>query len=234
VSWAYAYAFRAGAGKERCDDVCICETLGDTLIAAVADGAGSAEQAHAGASLACEVFLQLGVQVFSGTVEASCLLEAIQARIPEGENDAYACTLVGAVADSRRAMILQIGDGAAVVSLRSPPSEYEVALWPEETEFLNHTFFATASDADQHLQLRRLDAPPYEVALFSDGLQLLILDPKAKVPHQPFFRTVFKPLKNEPGHDVKASWWLERQIGSEHVTKRTDDDTSIVLARRLS
>jgi len=258
VSWAYAYAFRAGDGKGRCDDLCVCETLGDTLIAAVADGAGSAEKAHVGAAIACDTFIEMGVQIFVGAIEPTCLLEAIRAKIPEGETDAHAATLVGVVADSKQALILQVGDGAAVIrgqgagdrgpegtssatsrAAQSAPIlgahsiPYEVALWPEETEFLNNTYFATALDAEEHLHLRRIEEPVYEIAIFSDGLQHLILDPKTKTPHQPFFQTIFKPLANEPGHEVKASWWLERQLGSDQVTKRTDDDTSIVIARRV-
>ncbi len=245
MRWSYAYAYRAGDGKQRCDDVCVCETLGDTIIAAVADGAGSADKSHAGASIACLTFVELAIQIFSGTIEPTCLIEAIRMRIPGGQCDAHACTLVGAVAGPHGALVMQVGDGAAVVrapgagsnsraSIASPSSDYKVALWPEETEFLNHTFFATALDAEEHLQVHRLGEPIEELALFTDGLQHLILDPKTKAPHQPFFQTIFKPLSNAPEHDVKASWWLERQLGSDQVTKRTDDDTSIVIARRLA
>ena len=243
MSWTYAYAFRAGDGKGRCDDACVCETLGDTLIAAVADGAGSADKGGVGASIACQAFIEMGVQIFTGTMEPSCLLESIRSKIPGGEFETHACTFVGAVADSKGALVLQVGDGACVhrgapahesnKSNTSEESRYDVALWPEETEFLNNTFFVTSPDAEQHLHIRRIAEPVAELALFSDGLQHLILDSKTKTPHQPFFQTIFRPLANVPEHDVKASWWLERQLSSDHVTKRTDDDTSIVIARRL-
>lgn len=255
MSWSYAYAFRAGEGHDRCDDVCVCETLGDYIIAAVADGAGSAEKAHFGASLACQAFIEIGVQLFCSALEPACLIEAIASRLPAGQTDAYSCTLVGAVAGPKGAIIVQVGDGAAVVRLdggshREPvagrgvrrvseiaakrsTTTYELAMWPEETEFLNHTFFVTAPDAAEHLHVRRIDAPLREFALFTDGLQHLILNRKDRVPHQPFFETVFKPLADAPDHDVKTSWWLERLLGSDNVTKLTDDDTSIVLARRL-
>lgn len=245
MSWVYAYAYRAGADHARCDDVCVCETLGDTIIAAVSDGAGSAEKGRIGASLACDAFVELGVQIFSGTIQPPCLLEAIRARIPEGESDAYSCTLVGVVAGPGGAMLLQVGDGAAVIKtdptagagLHRPADPdgppYELVAWPEETEFLNHTFFVTAHDAGSHLRVHHVHGRIGEFALFTDGLQHLVLDRKTKTPHQPFFRTIFKPLADKPEHDIKSSWWLERQLGSDHVTKRTDDDTSIVIARRL-
>ena len=50
----------------------------------------------------------------------------------------------------------------------------------------------------------------------------------------PYFQSVFERLSVDPEHHVKASWWLERTLGSDPVTKRPDDDTSIVIARRVS
>jgi hypothetical protein len=250
VSWAYAYAFRAGDGHERCDDICVCETLGDTIIAAVSDGAGSAERAHAGAAIACQSFVEMAVPLFAGTMDPNCLLAEIRDRLPEGQAEEHSCTLVAAIAGPKGALFLQVGDGAAV--FRGPGEgkaaglagltaagsaqskrEFEVALWPEETEFLNHTFFVTAPDAESHLLIRRLDEPIFEFALFSDGLQHMVVSLQERTPHQPFFDRIFLPLSSEPEHDLKASWWLERQLGSDGVTKRTDDDTSIVIARRL-
>jgi hypothetical protein len=233
VSWTYAYAFNAGDGHERCDDVCVCETLGDYILAAVADGAGSADKARAGAAIACQCFIELGVQIFSDTLEPSCLLAAIQEKIPEGESESHSCTFVGAIAGPSGAMILQVGDGAAVVRGSDSDEEpYSVPLWPEETEFLNHTFFITAPDAEEHLKIHRIESPIREFALFTDGLQHLVIDRNTKSPHQPFFKTIFRPLAAVPEHDVRTSWWLERQLASDHVTKRSDDDTSIVIARR--
>jgi hypothetical protein len=231
VSWAYAYAFRAGAGHERCDDVCVCETLGDYILAAVADGAGSAEQARAGATIACQCFIELGVQIFSQTLEPSCLLAAIQERIPEGQVESHSCTFVGAIAGPKGALLMQVGDGAAVVR---QDGEFAIPMWPEETEFLNNTYFVTAPDAERHLQIHRIEGPLREFALFTDGLQHLVIDHKNRAPHQPFFQTIFKPLGEKANHDTKISFWLERQLASDHVTKLTDDDTSIVIARRLA
>ena len=233
MSWSYAYAFRPGEGHERCDDVCVCETLGDTIIMAVADGAGSAEKAHAGSSLACQVFVEMAIPLYAGTLEPSCLLAAIRERVPEGEAEAYSCTLVGAVAGPKGAFFIQVGDGACVYRSNST-DEFQIAIWPEETEFLNQTYFVTMADAEDHMQVHRVDHPVSELALFTDGLQHLVLDLKTKAPHQPFFESVFKRLSDVPEHDLKASWWLERTLGSDPVTKRTDDDTSIVVARRIS
>ncbi|HVT13971.1 MAG TPA: PP2C family serine/threonine-protein phosphatase [Fimbriimonadaceae bacterium] len=233
MSWTYAYAFHAGDGHKKCADICVCEAIGDTIIAAVSDGAGSAENAHAGATIACQCFAEMGIQLLSGTMEPSCLVEAIRERLPDGSPDSYACTLVGIVADPHGALVLQVGDGAAVYrAAGAGEGTFQVAIWPEETEFLNHTFFVTAPDATEHLLVTRIAEPVGAFALFTDGLQHLVIDSRSKSPHQPFFTTVFKPLSEEADHDVKASWWLERQLASDHVTKRTDDDTSIVIARR--
>ena len=231
MSWSYAYAYRAGEGHGRCDDVCVCETIGDTILAAVADGAGSAGKAREGAATACRTFMDLGVQVLAGSIDPTCLISEIQSKLPSGDLVSHSCTLVAVAAGPREAVFLQVGDGAAVVRT---DDAYRVAIWPEETEFLNHTFFVTAPDAADHLLTYRPTEPIREFALFTDGLQHLVLNPKLRGPHEPFFRTVFRPLANAPDHDRRTSWWLERQLGSDHVTKRTDDDTSIVIARRLS
>jgi hypothetical protein len=233
VSWAYAYALRAGDGHERCDDVCICETLGDYIIAAVSDGAGSAKHAHEGAAITCQTFLELAIPLFSGAIEPSCLLASVQKRIPAPLHEAHSCTFVGAIAGPKGVLILQIGDGACIVK-KSDSTEFSIPIWPEETEFLNHTFFVTMPDAEAHLRVHRLEKPIEQLALFTDGLQHLVLDLKTRQPHQPFFRSVFEKLACVPEQDIKASWWLERTLASDPVTKRTDDDTSIVIARRLT
>jgi hypothetical protein len=233
VSWAYAYALRAGNGHERCDDVCICETLGDYIIAAVSDGAGSAEHAREGAAITCQTFLELAIPLFSGAIEPSCLVASVQKKIPSAQLESHSCTFVGAIAGPKGALILQIGDGACIVKQPST-TEFSVPIWPEETEFLNHTFFVTMADAEDHLRVHRLEEPIEQLALFTDGLQHLVLDLKTQQPHQPFFRSVFEKLASVPEQDIKASWWLERTLASDPVTKRTDDDTSIVIAKRLT
>jgi hypothetical protein len=199
----------------------------------VSDGAGSAKHAHEGAAIACQTFLDLAVPIFSGSIEPPCLLASIQDKIPKAQHESHSCTFVGAVAGPKGALIIQIGDGACVVKLATS-GEFSIPIWPEETEFLNHTFFVTMADAEEHLRVYRLEEPIAEVALMTDGLQHLVLDLKTRQPHQPFFNSVFERLSSEPEHDIKASWWLERTLASDPVTKRTDDDTSIVIARRLS
>ena len=231
MSWAYAYAFNRGADHDRCDDVAICEMLGDFVIAAVADGAGSAKRGREGACLTCETFLELAVGIYGGTIDPSCLITAVKSRIPEADHYDHSCTLVGAIAGPSGAMVLQIGDGAVVTAHSNGP--FTTAIPPEKSEFLNQTYFVTSPDAEEHLHLRKIDAPVTELALFTDGLQHLVINLADDEPHQPFFQKVFSTLGEEAGLDKRTSWWLERTLASESVVKRTDDDTSIVVARRL-
>src|SRR3712207_8229136 len=53
----YTTLFRS-ADHDACDDVCVCETLGDFIVAAVSDGAGSAPKAREGATIACRTFIE--------------------------------------------------------------------------------------------------------------------------------------------------------------------------------
>lgn len=232
MSWAYAYAINKGADHERCDDVAICETLGDVVVAAVADGAGSACKGRQGASIVCQTFLELAVAVFNRQIEPSCIVGAVQSRIPEAERLDHSCTLVGAIVGPRGSVFLQVGDGAAVYAKKG--EDYRTAIIPEKSEFLNQTYFVSAPNAEEHLQVKWIEEPIERVALFTDGLQHLVIDLKDDSPHQPFFGKIFETLAEKPGFDTRTSWWLERTLASESVTRRTDDDTSIVVARSVS
>lgn len=230
LGWSCAQAVHAGKDRKRCGDFSACKVAGDAIVAAVADGAGTAEAGHQGAALACEAFLELGRRIYERALDPSCLVAALQDRIPSQERDAHSATLIGVAADSKGALVLQIGDGAAVFRRASAPG-FEVAIWPEETEFLNHTFFATSPDAEQHLQVRRIEEPIEAFALFTDGLQHLVVDPECRAPHQPFFESVLNSLGPQSGPDPRASAWLATMLASEPVTRRTFDDTGIVIGR---
>lgn len=245
MSWAYASAIRGKLGDgSPGDDVCRIAWVGPAIVFVVADGAGSANLGGVGARITCETFVASAAKLLQpvtvggasdATDPARAILADVRARVNEEafardvEPMALAATLVGAVVTDTEAIFIQVGDGAAVYRMAD---DYELAIVPEETEFVNTTFFVTSPDAEAHLQVRRIEGRLEEVALFSDGLQGLVLHTVDHRPHATFFGTVFRTLR-AAGEDTTAQAWLANMLASDMVTNRTDDDTSIVIAKRL-
>ncbi len=248
LGWAFASAVRAGAGKPECQDACKVWQDGERLVAVVADGAGSALMGGEGARLAVEVFSQwAGVPTQAAAVSTrtsianlmsaraiSVLFDAIRVRLESAAGSPnisqYSSTLVGFVADRDEGFFLQVGDGAAVFSSQE---KYHVAIRSAESEFLNVTCFVTDPRVREHVLVLPVTQDIESVALFSDGLEGLLVEMATGEPHTPFFDRTFGALHHAPGEDDRASAWLENMLASDPVQRRTDDDTSIVVARRI-
>ena len=67
---------------------------------------------------------------------------------------------------------------------------------------------------------------PDSVCLFSDGLERLVLDLRARTAHAPFFDVVFDRFEASPrvGHDQRVSSELAQLLSSASVNQRTSDD----------
>lgn len=240
MSWVYAQAVNAGEGKASPQDSVSVRDSGDTLVLAVSDGAGSASLSHLGAAIASRAFCIAPPRV---TVPADGVVESARETVATiadqirhvAETDGnpigqYAATLVGCVLGPDYALFVQVGDGIAVFR---QGDAYEVAIRPEEAEFINATYFVTDTNVVDHLQVRLVEGAVDEVAILTDGLQPLVLHPADHRPHDRFFETVFRNLRAEKGVDEPASAWLKNMLASDFVTGKTDDDTSIVAARRV-
>ena len=120
-----------------CQDAFACKTWrspsgADTLIAVVADGAGSAERADAGAETVTECFVDTVSSVLSKAngmsfdavaavrrgVEQARLVIALQALEEGRKSSDFSCTIVGCLVHPDGAVFGQIGDGAAVYALQ--------------------------------------------------------------------------------------------------------------------
>jgi serine/threonine protein phosphatase PrpC len=247
--WRYLAASVQGASHQRtetpCQDYSIAIELheGRLLLLVCSDGAGSATRSEIGSMLACRTlvsevaeFARLGGTIDSITREtAEDWLLAIQTKleIEAGVLGAVsrdlACTLVAAVVAPDAAAFIQVGDGAAVVA--AGDNAYRVVFWPEQGEYANTTYFVTGADAMERLRIdvysERLD----RVALFTDGLQHVALRYESRTPHEPFFAPMFARLRSEERWE-SLSDSLRSFLASEAVSKRTDDDCTLVLACR--
>jgi hypothetical protein len=244
VTWAVIADSVAGTSHERrgvpCQDAFRFVTFGpanDWLLVAVADGAGSATHAEAGATLACDALARRAAELPAETllgrdallsliaeVRGELVAAAARFGVPPRE---LACTALVAVAGPAGAAFAQVGDGAIVLGTGG---DYRVAIWPEASEYANETDFLTD---DRFADRFRFVAtgPIDELAVLTDGLQRLALDYATKSPHAPFFTPLFARLRAEP--DPEALFAPLRDfLGSPRVNARTDDDKTLVLAVR--
>jgi Protein phosphatase 2C len=259
-AWRYAAASAVGTSHEKqqrsCEDAYRCEVLrtaaGETVLAAfVADGAGSAQRAEAGAQLACSLafdevrnLLETGGNIADVDAQflAACLARLRAEVIVHAEAEGlqpreFSCTLLGAVVGSATATFFQVGDGAIVISPRNDgeekEDEYRWVFWPATGEYENTTFFATQPNAAEHLQHSYVEHPIDEVALFSDGLQRLVLDFRNRTAPAPFFRSMLSWVRAAGDEELPLlSARLGGHLSSPLVNDRTDDDKTLILATR--
>jgi hypothetical protein len=133
------------------------------------------------------------------------------------------------VAASDGFLAVHVGDGGAVA--RHKTDGWLALSWPENGEYASTTFFVT-DDPVPRVRIRRYSADFDACAVFSDGIEDLVLDHNALIPHEPFFRTMMSPLDRlvTGGRDNFLSTALGNFLDSERVCGRTDDDKSLILA----
>jgi len=253
--WRVASASVRGASHELTDAPCqdahrieiSTASNNQVLVVAVADGAGTALNGEAGASIAvtaiCE---QVSAWVGSGgTVEVLSRetvaewITGVREQIADAAADTigdmrdYACTLLVAVIDQNAAAFAQIGDGAIVVLTQE--REWSWVFWPQHGPYANTTYFVTEDAARDRFEFCTGPRRVNELAVFSDGLEQLVLDHKARVAHAPFFDRMFPPLReaSSSGRDHALSEALADYLLSQTVRARTSDDVTLVLASRL-
>jgi hypothetical protein len=211
------------------------------LVAACADGAGSALASDIGSRAAVEFFTthcarQLQVRAGFGETEmraayglASDSLVALAAERGLAVRD-LACTLLTAVVGEHTATFGQVGDGAIVT--RDGTGSLAPVFWPEPPgEYANETVFLTSPTVRDALLLHvgdTIDA----LAMFSDGLQRLALNFTNRSAHPRFFEPMFAALETQQPDDLVVD--LRMFLGSTAVNARTDDDKSLVIAKRCS
>jgi Protein phosphatase 2C len=256
--WRVAYNSVIGTSHEKtglpCQDAGGCRIVHDPaeqqiLLAVACDGAGSASRSLDGASLTVARFLD----VFGETAKRSGLdeitrefvqdwLSRVRAEIKDKADTEelsareFACTVVAAIIGQDHAAFFQIGDGAIVVSNRSEPEDYGWVFWPQHGEFANQTNFIVQDNALDVLEFELEERCIDEVALFTDGIERLVLDLTEKTAHPPFFRTLFgwlvKTEATPVDTEIAVSPVLDRYLGSKQINDRTDDDKTLILATR--
>lgn len=229
-----------------CQDAYAFLVLPDgTFLAAVADGAGSAEHALAGARRAVEQALT-GLCTFcqgnppeneAGWQAAlASLFDGVRQKLTEFANTtntsvlAWAATLTCALVTREWLVVGQIGDGTVVVE--DAQGNLILAARPQRGPYANETNFLTMPNLVEHIEIFMTRQPVQALAVTTDGLLRLAIRLPGCEPHPSFFKPLFDCVRDITD-ELQAQLELVDFLASERVCRRTDDDKTLLLAVRV-
>ncbi len=244
--WKIASASVSGTRHEKmgqpCQDSHAWEVINERiLIAAVADGAGSALFGEIGSALAVQSAiktLQKSIAKSEITPDSSCqlLADAVESAKTTIENKAqsenmtsrdFAATLILLIATDDFVSAIQIGDGAVI--LKDDIDGITALTKPIYGEFINETVFIVSPEAMDSAQIELKQSPVTHIAIITDGLQMLALQLPDYTPFEAFFSPLFKFI-TDAKDEKKANEQLISFLRSPRVTERVDDDLTLFLA----
>jgi hypothetical protein len=250
VTWRYVDGYAVGTSHLEsnipCQDRCEVGVLGDGrfVVAVLADGAGSAPCAERGAEVTCAALMDAITNELEGAHDLARVNDdvvrswyaAARAQLA-GEADRhdhelrdYAATALVCVAGDDATICVQLGDGGIVV--RPPGDPFVPALWPENGEYANQTYFVTDDDALERVSIARFGRVD-DVVVFSDGISRLALDHASRSAHGPFFEPLTRTVRESERSRVQLSAELDAYLASDAINARTDDDKALCIATRL-
>jgi Protein phosphatase 2C len=214
----------------------------EVLICCIGDGAGSSMHGdwaskHTTRSLIAAIELALGrdfiseQDIIAAVKKIYAEIEGI-AREARFELNDYSCTLLGCVAFESETVCFQIGDGAIVMG--DGTGNYETVWWPDNGEYANSTSYLIDDPEFNNLRIKTIKEQAREIAIFTDGLQMLTLNYHSQRAHAPFFTAIFSSL-----HRAESDWdeallsgKLEEYLNSDLINSKTSDDKTLFLAYR--
>jgi hypothetical protein len=217
---------------------------GGELLAAVSDGAGSAERSQEGACLAVkealdglEALWQGGAPGDEADWQAAItgLFDEIHQKLVDFAGGVgaplrdFAATLTCALVTGDWLVVGQIGDGAAIAE--DADGALFLTARPQRGEYANEAFFLTLPDATRCTTVVAARRPVRALALTSDGLLRLALKLPGYEPHPQFFRPLLI-FTRETADETQAQADLANFLASERVCAHTDDDKTLLLAVR--
>ncbi|AOY94383.1 hypothetical protein BKK79_20695 [Cupriavidus sp. USMAA2-4] len=231
-----------------CQDASAHAVVGEILVAAVCDGAGSARYSQAGAEFFArstvhalatrlrqgEELPELEPALFEQAIAAVIgrVREALQEiAIAAGAGlDDYATTVVGVVADPRGGGFFHIGDGVGVACSRLAAAGPDISL-PLNGEYANETFFVTGPDWRRRLRTTAIRQDPSSVLLMSDGSMPFAMCKGNSGLYGPFIEPVERFLRQAPsGHAGCQA--LAATLADPRTHAITGDDKTLLIAHR--
>jgi hypothetical protein len=239
---------KAGTG---CQDSGACIEVpygeGTALIAVVSDGAGSAQYSSIGSRAVVRAMVRQLADFVRGASASPIITEDLArgwlddardristiASAKNAQPRDFASTLVAAVIFPSGITVCHVGDGACAAR-RHGQQDWEVASWPAHGEYASTTFFVT-DDPEPNLRLTYWDGEFSDLAIFSDGLERLALDFSNNRAFNRFFDPMSVPLDTlPPGRGRTLSCRLKEFLASPRVSERTDDDKTLIVAKRAA
>ena len=210
------------------------------MVAAVADGAGSALYAEIGSRTAVSVFADFVLsEIDAWGIDGldDLALDAANAvhRTLRRFDDAlsarpgdFATTLLAMVSIGNDTTFLQIGDGGIV---RGP--SWKLVFPPQHGEYRNESRFITDADAFDWIEIAHVSGPPGSIVLFTDGLEAVLVHPGTLDVHPPLFDLIDDRLARDQGggERLAISAEIARVLATPDLQTRTDDDTSLIAIR---
>ena len=239
-----------GPAHEKTGDPCqdsgrvsvLGEEQDSTLVACVADGAGSARFSDRGSDIVSRVICDNAAshlkshEGMNGLSRNDVLswCEHAKREIQE-QADSFGCetrefatTLCAAIISQQNCVFFQIGDGAIILRRNGV---YGVVFWPQSGEYANMTNFITADDYQDKFEYLATSVSFSDVALFTDGIERMALDFETQTPFAPFFDPLLNTLsKSDSSLDLGED--LRRLLQSDSVRERSDDDKTLIVATR--
>jgi len=254
-SWSWIGACSTGSSHIKtgtgCQDFGACIEVpygeGTALVAVVSDGAGSAQFSSMGSRAVVRTMVRQ-LADFARSASASQIItdelarqwlddardriSAIASGMDAKPRD-FAATLVAAVVLPSSMTVCHVGDGACAAR-RQGQQNWEVASWPAHGEYASTTFFVT-DDPQPDLRMTYRDGEFCDLAIFSDGLERLALDFANNSAFNRFFDPMSAPLAGlPPGRGRVLSGQLRKFLGGPQVVERTDDDKTLIVAKRAA
>jgi hypothetical protein len=213
-----------------------------TLVACVADGAGSAKHSELGSSIVCNSMIENATKFFEtnggfDNLEFPSVIEWCEdartrildaATLHDCRTREFATTLCVAIMGPAMSFFAQIGDGAIILG---NDTLYGVVFWPQSGEYANSTNFLTSDEYEKQLEFLATPSKYSNVALMTDGIERIALRFDIQTPHTPFFEPLFRALRSTADVD-SLNEGLRGFLSSSSVQLRSDDDKTLVLATR--
>lgn len=231
-----------------CQDAAYYATVGEYLIGAIADGAGSAQFSDQGAEQAvsyavAETVLAMRTRQvrpdlwdeatarahFCEVISGLQHKQAILADSLECEVRELASTLAMFIASPSKVIAVQVGDGFIVT--RPVDGEYTLLFPPDKGEYANETSFLTQANPTEAMRVGVWDCRTAFICASSDGLERLAIKLADMIPHAPFFRPIEDFMQSVPSPETDDGFITEF-LGSERLNARTDDDKCLLLGLR--